>query len=353
MLTELSIRQFRGIKSLDLRDFSRINIFIGENGVGKTSVLEAVSVASNLLPRQFVGMAQWREMYDLNAEVLQSIFYELDVQRPPEFNFTIDAQSYQLQVQALSQRNGEATIHINGDVSNGYEARIQDGSPFYGIKNVITLPNGQVEEIPLWLDANGGFEMKAIQLPERLGCFFIHGRRVTSITETAQALTKLAESQQDENRFVETLKLIEPRLQRVRTGIRQSKPVVLIDLGLKHMLSLNLLGDGFCRAALILTGIMGSDSKVLAVDEIDSGLYHSVLPRFWESMIALTKTFGTQIFCTTHSEEMLESTLDAFLGYEELLRIYRLERREPDELYVQKYSYDLYKNSELAGFEIR
>ena len=38
---QLKIENFRGIKSLEINDLARINLFVGKNNCGKTSVLEA------------------------------------------------------------------------------------------------------------------------------------------------------------------------------------------------------------------------------------------------------------------------------------------------------------------------
>lgn len=42
MLSALSIRHFRNLKQLDIKELSPINVFWGDNGAGKTSILECV-----------------------------------------------------------------------------------------------------------------------------------------------------------------------------------------------------------------------------------------------------------------------------------------------------------------------
>lgn len=45
MLSELSIQNYKSIKKLDL-DCKRINLFIGRPNVGKSNILEAISLLS-------------------------------------------------------------------------------------------------------------------------------------------------------------------------------------------------------------------------------------------------------------------------------------------------------------------
>ncbi|AIU68856.1 ABC transporter ATPase [Thermococcus eurythermalis] len=67
MITSLSIKNFRGIKSLDLENFGQVNVFVGRNNVGKSSVLEAIAIAlsaANRDPTQlkaiFGHVLKWR-----------------------------------------------------------------------------------------------------------------------------------------------------------------------------------------------------------------------------------------------------------------------------------------------------
>ena len=41
MIKELKIENFRGFASLELKDLTRVNLVVGENNAGKTSLLEA------------------------------------------------------------------------------------------------------------------------------------------------------------------------------------------------------------------------------------------------------------------------------------------------------------------------
>ena len=56
-LPDLSIRNFRGIQSLSIRRLGRVTLLGGRNGVGKTTVLEAVRVyAARAHPRALAGV---------------------------------------------------------------------------------------------------------------------------------------------------------------------------------------------------------------------------------------------------------------------------------------------------------
>ncbi|MBQ7698224.1 MAG: AAA family ATPase, partial [Paludibacteraceae bacterium] len=44
----IDIKNFRGIKHLSIDDFSRVNVFLGQNNSGKSSVLEAIFLLAGM-----------------------------------------------------------------------------------------------------------------------------------------------------------------------------------------------------------------------------------------------------------------------------------------------------------------
>ena len=42
MLKNIHIKNYRGIKDLEIKDFKKINLFVGDNGVGKSSILDYI-----------------------------------------------------------------------------------------------------------------------------------------------------------------------------------------------------------------------------------------------------------------------------------------------------------------------
>ena len=44
-LKSVSIKNFKGVKNMEIEFTPKVNLLIGDNGAGKTSVLEAIAVA--------------------------------------------------------------------------------------------------------------------------------------------------------------------------------------------------------------------------------------------------------------------------------------------------------------------
>jgi predicted ATPase len=201
-----------------------------------------------------------------------------------------------------------------------------------------------------------GFQQTVERKPQRrrsAGSFFIHSRRATSLGETASALTTLY-SNKCEERFIDAIKKVDPRVQRLVPGTQGGQPTVLADLGGPTLVPISVLGDGFCRVALMVTGMVLSDAaKLLIVDEIDSGLHRSVMQGLWESVLELSHHYDFQVFCSTHNEEMLRQTLPAFSDEPDALRVYRIERSADGKVSQQPYDYAMLHDAEAAGMDIR
>ena len=73
-LDSVTIDGFRGLKQLRLDDLGLINILVGRNNSGKTSVLEALSIlCSPLDPIEWISMIRRRDSGQLDETQVQSL----------------------------------------------------------------------------------------------------------------------------------------------------------------------------------------------------------------------------------------------------------------------------------------
>lgn len=82
-LLSLHAHGFRNLDAVDLSAHPRLNIFVGENGVGKTNLLEAVHLAAALRPLRQVERAKDLVRFDLERGQVSGSF-DLDGPLPIE-----------------------------------------------------------------------------------------------------------------------------------------------------------------------------------------------------------------------------------------------------------------------------
>ena len=66
LITKLSLKNFRNYSELSLKFSPEINFITGSNGSGKTNILEAVSIASNIRSFRNIGdtsIIKWGENF--------------------------------------------------------------------------------------------------------------------------------------------------------------------------------------------------------------------------------------------------------------------------------------------------
>ncbi|MGB5989192.1 MAG: AAA family ATPase [Marinifilaceae bacterium] len=76
ILNSIQIKNFRGFDNLDIDGFSQINLFIGRNNSGKSSVLEAIFLLMGMSnPILSNNINRMRGLNIKTAEELKYLFY--------------------------------------------------------------------------------------------------------------------------------------------------------------------------------------------------------------------------------------------------------------------------------------
>lgn len=332
-----------------MEGFRRVNVMVGRNGAGKTSILEAMAVvAAPNMPGGLLMANTWRDMPGANSQSwhgLSTLFSGMDPHGRMLFEYEADNETASINVDATFGASGDP---LESGTGAGYDEVLR------GLRMKYRPNKGKDIEASLKL-VEAGYQQTITGGPQRhfAGSFFIHARRASSLGETASALTTLY-SNKCEGRFIDAINKVDPRVQRLIPGTQDKQPTVLADLGGPTLVPISVLGDGFCRVALMVTGMVSSDpGKLLIVDEIDSGLHRSVMRGLWESVLELSRQYDIQVFCSTHNEEMLRQTLPAFSDDPDALRVYRIDRSADGKVSQQPYDYAMLQDAEAAGMDVR
>ena len=160
--------------------------------------------------------------------------------------------------------------------------------------------------------------------------FIVVSTRLEHPTQDAELYNKLVLSDGGEEKLLQLLREIDPRLQRLRYAKPPgtSQPLVYASFaGLKNALSMTQAGQGFSKLFSLFCQMLVSKAEILLIDEIENGLYYETMPQIWKGIATLAASENIQVFATTHSRECLiaaHETMKAQPSYD--FALHRLQR---------------------------
>jgi predicted ATP-dependent endonuclease of OLD family len=91
MVDSVTIRNFRSFREITVEDCRRVNILVGENGSGKTALLEGLFLASGVNPELLMRTRQWRGFEggrmsgtheDMHRNLWGDVFHKFQTTKP-------------------------------------------------------------------------------------------------------------------------------------------------------------------------------------------------------------------------------------------------------------------------------
>lgn len=351
-IKNINIKNFRGIDHLTIEDFSRVNVFLGQNNSGKTTMLEAIAMLmsmSNPDVPQAINAVRARKPFSNFIDV-QYFFNNLDVTTPPEVKAELSDGSFRHLTLALSyvfdeladpknepqQQMGALkyvnTLEMNFEIAKGTTRQSHKSWLRVNPQGLVVnrkVADGYLENKRAWLTPS---DLMTSNLANDLAELFKRNRK-----DTILALLKL---------FDTRINSIEILTDDIYIGFE----------GMSQMLSVSMMGDGLRRYLNIVASAANPLIDILLIDEIDNGLHYSVYKKLWQALFALAEASNKQIFVTTHSKETLghlNKMLEEHVGYQQELRIFTLEKTRLKGYQAYRLTYNGLQEATANDIELR
>ncbi len=365
MFTSISINNFRCFEDFSIESLDRINLIAGTNNVGKTTMLEAISLligVENIGPvvniNTFRSAGEFRGNLASVHELLWSpLFFEFDSQTTIKISGTLNTgRQYIVALRLVPRASARLAFDYNSAPETGLmtsglldkvmRLRYMDSSSAEETEMLISA-----EEIEILIDEKGMRVEPVPSQPSFPGLFLPARSRITPQQDAARF--GQLEMVEESYNILETLKIVEPRLKRLTTIFSAGVPMIYGDIGLGQMLPLPLMGDGLGRLMSLLLAIANAPGGIVLVDEIENGLHHSILNKVWRAIGDAARHFKTQIFATTHSYECIRAAHQAFEGSDGYdFRLHRLDRIN-EKIRVVTYDEEVLAAAIKADMEVR
>lgn len=344
------VKNYKGLKDLELTSLSKVNLIVGRNNVGKSSLLEALSLC-------FSGGAvdELLDVLDYGGErvATRATSYSGDkvIDNEAHFLSLFNRDGFEDgKAPAITLDSGSCAISIG--VAYQKEKRIRKDSSINHMLEYLTESeylggsgkDGVIAEKGLVIRSGETFQFlpfhSDIQVfSESKKCIFVRPADFILIPN-AGLFDKIAMSDKEE-KLLSALRIIEPQIQKINylesdPGSKNRVPFVVVGPRSERV-RLTSMGDGINRILTIVLSLLNCPAGgALALDEIDNGLHYSVQKQLWEMVFSLAKELDVQVFATTHSMDCLKSFAQVNTGNDGLL--IRLDARSDGEIVPQYYS---------------
>lgn len=310
MLESIHIQGFKGFKDTHIGPLRKVNLVVGGQNVGKTSLLEAVYLGgtdANLAPKVAIAF-RTTEGYDQIRFLSKMRMRDVQVMR--------------IRLQSASDTFFDTRI---GEATN-QQALIH---PEYGGHDPVLSFQLDKELLGRWCVKNN----LLYQVPPDEAFKSIRNPLPISLHLPSQdALNRLygdlyGANKKDE--LVELLRQVEKRLKNVETVMSDGELRVTCSLsGEANARTLPQLGHGFSRLFYLYANLLATDSQLALIDEVENGIHYSALPVLMQGIKNVAKERDVQTIMTTHSWDCIKAASKVFEDSPQDFQVIRLVRTE-------------------------
>lgn len=335
MLDSLIIKNFRSLADFEVAKLGRINLIVGKNNAGKSSVLEALRIYAGNGQRELLDSISAE--HDERYRVKETERAEPDAPLPfQDFftgrNFPADDD---IAIQIGSARTPDDVLRVQhvflaeerepvvdevGETSFRVRRRIvpktQLQSEAGELRQALQITKAERRYPPFFLDSGySRLRPPVFETANSIPCSVIPTQFISQ-DELADEWDKIALTEYSEV-VKQAMRIIAPEFENLnfvrndegrpaaRPNFQRSAKVKLSDV--PRPVPLNSLGDGMLRVLQLALKLFPAKGGFLLIDEFENGLHYSVQEKVWALLFEMAKKLDIQVFATTHSWDCIES----------------------------------------------
>jgi hypothetical protein len=376
MISGIQIEGYRGFKQFEMSNLGRVNLLVGTNNSGKTSVLEAIDILSSkgdpvslwsvlarrgetLTPVPSQGLQGVRAQ-QIEADICH-LFTGHEVHPGSTFSFT-----------AKNESPERSVVFTVVEPSN------KDRREIFGPEDDSTLPSRLAVQIKgnptppvsiFPLSRNSGINTSFLESPRRRRTG-VEGRPSQLITTDSLSGPQLVAFWDkvaltpSEQLVLKALSFLDADIERIapQSGMSQmyfgsvtARPggFIVKRKGIDQPIPIGSMGDGMWRMLALAIAITQCKGGVLLVDEIDTGLHYTVMADMWRLIFGAAKELDVQVFATTHSFDCIQSLATVCVSDTTTSDTVTLQRVEADKSKAVPYSESEIKIAADRNIEVR
>jgi len=379
-LENVTIHQFRGLRDLELKDLGRINLLVGLNNSGKTSVLEALSVYCHPLDiKVWLSTANQREqdigVYRIRLlDAIKWLFTHnsASIVEPDKPIILISSTGL------FSVKKLIASYEEMEQISLSEESNIRNISNEEEIENEDTPRVKKGIKLKIEVFADDGYQLSLFGEPpacitdfllwEDERFYRLPGKREPSLktsvvtpsshrSEVGQfRLLSEATFQNFKADVVKLLQQMDNNISDIEILLPPESISSRFNIYIQHkklgLAPVSTFGDGIRRLLHIALKLASVKGGILLIDELESTIHTEALQSSFQWLVKWCTEMDVQLFATTHSLEAVDALLEVTESDSDLV-LYRLEPKEGKTKVVRHDGHRLRRLREELGQEVR
>ena len=340
-LSYLNIKHFRGIENLELKDLSTINIIVGDNNSGKTSLLEAITLLES--PDNIKNMLLNASKRDSNNNSKFELFLEMFPknqfnERSIHLKSTINNYKNDLKIKG----NINEIIDFNNNIE--LEKKIFEGNI------ILKQDNENVLNKDIYIEENTKLRLSGSQN-------IVDMVYVTPYDHFKEGLlnrTIDVIKDGDKKEIVRLLNMFDNNI----SGFEMlpntnNSTTIYIEHKKYGLMPLSSFGDGVKKVITLASAIVSCKGGILLIDEIETAIHKNMIGEVFNWFTKACFKYNIQLICTTHSLEVIDAMINNIDDNIDELVCFRIESQD-ENVYTTRFSGNKLKDIRtLLGQDVR
>lgn len=311
MVTSITIRNFRSFGESKIEDFRRVNILVGDNGSGKTALLEALFLAAGVTPELVLRTRTWRgleggRVSGTREEVHQALWADL-------FHNFETTKPALVSLKGTGEENRSVTVRLyrRGQVRAVPPRRDKPGAPVKVVPEPSPIEfRWRVQGHPD-ITVTPTFEGENLVFPpipeSYVRAAFFASTRVAPPSESANRFSQLSRKFLEQE-FIDQFTKLYANIPDLSVELSAGTAMLFARVsGIPEKIPLASASGGMSKLAGILLAMPEQAGGLILIDELENGLFHRRLPIIWKTLLEFSRYYRCQLFISTHSAECLDA----------------------------------------------
>jgi predicted ATPase len=326
MIQYLMLKNYRVFHDFRLSALSRVNLLVGKNNSGKTSILEAINLmASGCDPRVLSRIARQRGEIFFEAEDrepgrrsttyadISHFFHDHVFELGGQFAIETDDGMGQLTARVINVADAASEVQQFlfeelGPLRAAFAIRVETDKHPQGRLIFPVTEEGAISVDQIYRFGRGTKSLRPDDSPAAL-----------FITQDSLERAPMSEmwdkviTDGRERDVVKAMNILEPKVSNIffltseRTIRFESRGGILVAFeGASRRYPLGSYGEGMRRLLALSLSLASTRGGILLIDEIDTGLHYSIMGEMWLLVVEAAKQYNIQVFATTHSYDCIK-----------------------------------------------